>query len=185
MAAIGPTLRCNTNLAVQAKSEVKATIPANNLADSTIYQPSNAVPVNLSYTTNITFTPAFTTYLPLVVNLPAGIYGRVTYQGNPIGGIELTLQWFVASDFYTVLTTTTQSDGSYMFTNAPDLAPSTGYAVRYMNDGNPQYLGYYYSTFLGYSQGPGGDFDIANIVSVSLPIGNCRLALHFSTDTSP
>lgn len=158
---------------IQAKNEVESTLSIG-FVDQTAQEPRNDVSVNMDHTADITFTPAFTAYLPVIVNSPPsipGIYGQATYQGTPIGGIELTLQQHINGSFYPVLTTTTQSDGRYLFTNVPDLAEFTAYVVRYMNDGNPQYLGYYYSTFLGYSQGAGGDFDIANIVLVSPPNG--------------
>ena len=51
---------------------------------------------SLGFTAPITFTPAYTVFLPVVMNRwpppSQGISGRVTYRGNPIGGINVVLQ---------------------------------------------------------------------------------------------
>jgi hypothetical protein len=81
----------------------------------------------LHSTASISFTPAYTTYLPLISRpfVPAGIYGRVTYQGAPVTNTQVELwrcdyngtNWICSS--LTALTTTTDLDGHYQFTSAP------------------------------------------------------------------
>ncbi len=143
--------------------------------------------VDLSYTADITFTPAFTTHLPLISNFiprpPAGIYGQITYEGIPIGGIELKLNrcfrvgtdtdWscFGAYAQYT----STLADGSYQFPAASSLGAEQKYYVKWYNgynsSGNPNYVSEWHGPdILTYTAGQivrGGSFDIANTLLLS------------------
>jgi hypothetical protein len=117
-----------------------------------------------------------------------GIYGLVTFQGIPIGGIQLSL--FLCdymSPNWACLTkhdTTTQPDGAYQFTNAPSLGTLQKYFVRFENDAyNPGYINYWYApSIYSYTQGaniPGGDFDIAAVPLVS-PADRVTVTLQYS-----
>ncbi|MGE5603100.1 MAG: S8 family serine peptidase, partial [Nitrososphaerales archaeon] len=120
-------------------------------------------------------------YLPLVVRTPvtnAGIYGLVTYNGAPAGGLTLDLRHWNGSGYSTQATTTTGSDGRYSFTGVPSLPTGHSYYVRYLNSsvpGNPDYVsGWYNPEIESYTAGAnvaGGDFDIANVFLTSPPNG--------------
>ncbi len=100
-----------------------------------------------------------------------GIYGTVTYNGLPIGGIPLLLRFFDGTSYSTAATTVTNANGSYSFIGVPGLNPGQSYYVRFDNPGNSAYLWRWWGNdILGYVAGStvrGGDFDIADI-----PIGS-------------
>jgi hypothetical protein len=122
-----------------------------------------------------------------------GISGRVTYRGNPIGGINVVLQrctktgtstWTCSSLF----TVATQSNGVYQFTDAPSLDSNQRYYVRYRNRNegnadNPNYLRYWAcNNIYSYAAGTnvaGGDFDVDNIPLTS-PASGVTVALPYT-----
>jgi hypothetical protein len=111
-------------------------------------------------------------YLPLVMkDVRSGINGKVTYQGNPIGGITIELRFWNGSLYSSMGTTTTQADGVYQFTSAPSLDSGLSYYVRYWNTTNATHVNYCGGKdLISYTAGAaaaGGSFDIANISQVS------------------
>ncbi len=145
----------------------------------------------LAYTADITFTPAFTAYLPLVSNYlvlpPAGIYGQITYQGAPLDGVEIQLvlwhkagnSWF--SNSWETLYALTQLGGRYQFTTAVSLNSDQKYSVRFRNTANDtrflnQWTG---SSIYAYTAGQvlaGGDIELAEMVYL-LPANHANVGL--------
>jgi hypothetical protein len=124
---------------------------------------------------------------------PAGIYGQVTYQGNPIEGISLKLYRCDYTGAYwlcsTLLYTDTQSDGSYQFTGAPSLGIDQKYMVEYRNSlHDPNYmLGWWGADIFSYTVGSavaGGSFDIANI-SLMAPADDVTVTLPYTFQWIP
>ncbi len=124
-----------------------------------------------------------------------GIYGRVTYQGNAIGGIYLVLR----SCLTATQTCTdqdikpTQPDGTYQFVGAPGLASGAVYHVMYLNGSNgntdnSNYLGAWVTAdFSSYSAGAtvaAGDFDIADVPLVA-PAAGAQVALPYTFQWTP
>ena len=95
------------------------------------------------------------------------ITGVVRNAGVKIGAIQLELVHLVAGDESTVMTTTTQTDGTYQFLNAPGLTSGESYRVRFENGVNGDYTGYLQKFDAPEIVGPkegvisGGNFDIA------------------------
>ena len=88
----------------------------------------DAHPMTLRRTVEISFTPAYTAYLPFISNVRptplAGIYGQIRYQGTPVTNTEVQLQrcdnqgtYWQCSSLNRQFTTTDQS-GRYQFTAA-------------------------------------------------------------------
>ena len=117
-------------------------------------------------------------------SVASGIYGRVTYKGNPVSGLNLLLRHRNGSSWSTTATASTDSNGGYYFSNPPSLTSGQVYYVRYSNNAadNPNESDYVWSWLsfyiTDYSTGDfvsGGDFDVANIelqshaTSVKLP----------------
>jgi len=103
---------------------------------------------------------------------PGGIFGRVTANLSPAAGVTLDLRLWDGSNSYTVLNTTTATDGTYKFTGAPSLASGQTYYVRYLNTaGTPgrlwNWLGPDITSYTAGTNAPGGDFDLADV-----PLGN-------------
>ena len=134
-------------------------------------------------------------YLPLISRAAVpGISGRVTYQGAPAMGVDLSLRFYNGSAFSTAATIATDLDGRYVFHDPSGLLAGQRYYVRFgPNDQNcqspfgwcgPGYLSLWHGPLItSYAAGnaaAGGDFDIANVsllspaagppVSVSLPV---------------
>jgi hypothetical protein len=141
---------------------------------------------DLGHTSSITFTPAFTVYLPSVLKMTPGIYGKVTYQGLPISGVSVQL----LDNLYTkVSTVTTQSDGSYLFASVPSPPIGQSYWVRYFNSsGDKNYLlswkSFNITIYITGNRVAGGDFDIANILPVS-PASGATVALPCTFQWTP
>ncbi len=131
-------------------------------------------------------------FLPTDKAAAAGIYGQVTYQGNPIEGISLQLQlcdytgssWMCSTRAYT----TTQADGSYQFTGAPSLGIDQMYRVTYRNSGDPNYVwgwwGPFISSYTAGSAVAGSSFDIANIPLLS-PANDVTVTLPYTFEWTP
>jgi hypothetical protein len=120
--------------------------------------------------------PPYLLYLPLVTNnFMSGISGRVTYQGNPIGGIPIELRFWNGSSYSSMGFAYTQTNGSYQFTSAPSLGSGQSYYIRYWNTTNVTYVNYCggndLNSYIAGSTAAGGSFDIANIPQVSPPHG--------------
>jgi len=111
----------------------------------------------------------------------AGIHGRVTVNMSPTANITVVLRMYdnVSEDETSVLTTTTDVAGEYLFTSVPTLPSGKTYYVRYgPNSTNPDYVAWWFGPDIpNYTAGQsvaGGDFDIANIVLQSPPPGATR-----------
>jgi len=104
-----------------------------------------------------------------------GIHGRVTYQGNPIGGVTIDLRFFNGSSYSTIRTTTTQANGGYQFVSLPTLASGQQYSPLYSNSASSNYVascrGALFTSYVADTSVSGGNFDIANIPQVSPPTG--------------
>jgi hypothetical protein len=172
--------------------------PTNTPTVTPTPSPSSTATPSQSPTATATETPAGgRTYLPLLLRqlpLPAtptptltptptptgtstppvtrGIYGRLTYYGTPSAGIGLTLRFYNGASWSAVATTTTDTNGRYVFPDAPTLLAGQKYYVLFgLNTVAPQYLGSWHGPdILSYISGlvtSGGDFDIANVTLVS------------------
>lgn len=148
--------------------------------------------VRLARTGDITFTPAYTAYLPLILNVfpppPAGIYGTVTYQGIPIDGLEIELQLCNPTTYGRVCSstrhTTTQWGGRYQFMTAASLGSDQTYFVSFSNSASdPRFLTWYSFSLYAYTAGQtlaGGDFDVADVELLSLSdMANVGLPITF------
>jgi hypothetical protein len=114
----------------------------------------------------------FFSYLPIVQhNDPLGIHGFVTNNGSAAANVFLELRFFNGASWSTRATTTTDSDGMFMFLNSPNLLPNQIYYVLFPNStDNTSRLAVWGTAVLDSYDGGDvhiGDFDIANIVLVS------------------
>jgi hypothetical protein len=153
----------------------------------------------LAHTAGITFTPAYTAYLPSIVNFQpqplAGIYGRVTYQGAPIDNVEIRLLLWThyaggwASSSGDTLYTSAQAGGHYQFTTARSLDSNQKYTVKFQNTANDtRFLASWQSTSVyTYTAGqvlPGGDFEIAEMAYLS-PANGANVGLPVTFQWQP
>lgn len=161
------------NISAHATNLLSFASPA---LDSHTHPARNSQATRLVYTADITFTPAFTTYLPLISRPIASISGQITYQGVPIDGITVSL--FRGPDSIHLLTTTTQANGVYQFLGVPDSGLSY-YEVLYENSSNSAYAANCIGPALYYSASTsalGGNFEIGDIKLVS-PANGATVAL--------
>jgi len=98
-------------------------------------------PPTLMTTRTPTATATLTPTATATLDGPAGIYGRVTQQGQPAEGVYLVLR------IYTGLGETTQgppvrtdAGGNYLFTNLPALRTGQEYYVLFENNANGNIL---------------------------------------------
>lgn len=120
-------------------------------------------------------------FLPFITRgtaATAGISGRVTLNGSPVGGVGLELRFYNGSAWSTLMTTTTASDGTYRFTNVPSLSSGQKYYVRYvnpsLNDSQGRLAAWGTRELTSYTAGTAvdlGTFDIADVTLVSPPPG--------------
>ncbi len=101
-----------------------------------------------------------------------GIYGRVTLNKSPLGGISLKLMFDNSSGHWvSIATTTTTADGKFVFSNVPSIVSPQTYYVRYDNPGTPGRLLAWQTRYLySYTRGSNvhiGDFDLADIILTS------------------
>ncbi len=114
----------------------------------------------------------------------SGISGWVTSNGSGVGGLTLNLIKGDGASESRYMTTTTQANGSYLFTGAASLTSGQYYYVRYLNSAsggntpNPSCVAYWFGpTISSYTAGTnasGGDFDIVNVSLVSPPNNSSR-----------
>lgn len=121
--------------------------------------------------------PAPFTFLPYVIKAPPqGIYGIVTYNGNPAVGVPITLRFYNGSSWSTSAETSTSEDGIFVFTNIPSLGGGQKYYVRYINTDNSAFLWYWETKEItSFTQGESlhiGDFDIADVTLSNPPGGS-------------
>ncbi|MBI5650337.1 MAG: DUF11 domain-containing protein [Chloroflexi bacterium] len=124
-------------------------------------------------------------FFPMLArNCKDGIYGRVTDGGNPAPGVPLELRYFNGFDWLTEASTSTTTDGSFVFTGIPDLMPGRMFYVRYINSATPTRLSYWATRILTSFTSSDciggfiGNFDIANIDLFAPPPGTL-IALPF------
>ncbi|MCX6028313.1 MAG: hypothetical protein NT169_03295 [Chloroflexi bacterium] len=117
---------------------------------------------------------------------PAGIYGRVTYNGGAASGIQLVLEFWNGTTWSTKAQINTGADGSYLFGSIPSLGSGQVYEVVYgPNASDDRYL-YVWSgpQITAYTSGTrvrGGDFDIADVNLLAPPSGSTlRLPVTFT-----
>lgn len=112
-----------------------------------------------------------------------GISGKVTDSNTAAPGVALDLRRYNANDEVTVKSTTTNSQGAYLFSGVPALGAGQTYYVRYgPNDMDDTRLYLWFGPDIkSYSSGTavsGSDFDISDVVllkpdpgaTVSLPV---------------
>ena len=149
--------------------------------------------LELRQTAGITFTPAYTAHLPLISNFysrpPAGIYGRITYQGTPVTNTQVELwrcdyqsTYWICSSLNKLLTTTNET-GQYQFTTAASLQANQKYRVEFFNS-DKRYLSWWDSfDIFTYTAGQvvaGGDFDVADVTLLApADISTVTLPLNF------
>jgi len=105
-----------------------------------------------------------------------GLFGRVTQGGSAAGNVLLQLRYFNGVAWSTRVTTTTSSDGAYLFSGIPSLAVGQQYYVRYENVTQTSGRLFLWGTrsLTAYTTGSSldlGSFDIADIVLVNPPGG--------------
>ena len=166
-------LLLNPNLNVYASEGTNA--PHQSRIDS-ILTTTDSRFAEFRYTTSISFTPAYTAYLPLISTPPAGIYGRITYQGLPVTNTQVELwrcdyqgtYWQCSSQNRQF--TSTDQTGRYQFTAAPSLQANQKYLVEFSGD-DSRYLSWWDSfSIYTYTAGQvtaGGDFDVADVTLLS------------------
>jgi hypothetical protein len=143
-------------------------VPATPTPAATNTRPPTRTPTSTP-TRTPTATPTMTptrTPTATATGVP-GIYGRVTYRGSGIGGIKLALFRYAGDQDLETKTTTTRSDGTYLFTDVPSLPSGWTYYVLYENENDDRYLWFWAGKDISpYAQGArvhGGDFDIEDI----------------------
>lgn len=169
-----------------SSTSLTATIPAGDVATTgtasvTVFNPppggGSSNPKNLIVNSQV--------YLPVLSKPTPGIWGRVTLNGAPVGGVPLLLRFFNGTLYSTAATTSTATDGSYSFTNAPTLGSGQWYYVLFLNSTNgPETVLWSWSTrrLTTFSAGSSvaiGDFDIANIPLVA-PAPNATVGLPYT-----
>ncbi|HUF38538.1 MAG TPA: hypothetical protein VMN57_08445 [Anaerolineales bacterium] len=123
----------------------------------------------------------FFIYLPIVQrNFPPGIHGVVTSNGSAAANVFLELRFYNGTSWSTSATTTTDSNGMFIFLNPPKLLANQLYYVLFPNstDNTSQLAAWGTAVLDSYDGGPVhiGDFDIADIVLVA-PVSGASVAL--------
>jgi hypothetical protein len=169
----------------------------DELEGSTVFHDSCGTEDNLftgyngAHTEGVT---VFKVYLPLTIKSgSSGISGKVSYNGSGVGNLALNLMEYDGASSSRNMTTTTQADGTYMFSGANSLSAGQFYYVRYWNSpsgGNTsdsRYLVSWISRYITSTEGTnvaGVDFDIADVVMQS-PASGSSLPLPVSFQWVP
>ncbi|MCL4489343.1 MAG: hypothetical protein M1570_14625 [Chloroflexi bacterium] len=126
-------------------------------------------------------------YLPVVYNSArSGLFGHVTVAGSPTAGVPLNLRFYNGSAWSTVMTTTTDTQGLYQFTDVPSLGSGQKYQIEYLNS-NPRdstrLWNWTTRLLTDYTAGEGvgiGDFDLANLtLAAPVPSSDVTLPITF------
>ena len=119
-------------------------------------------------------------FLPALFKPLPGISGLVTFQGAPLGNQPLELRFFDGSTWSTRASLATETDGTFLFTSVPALAPGQKYYVRFTNTANPKSLFRWgtqeITAFADEQRVDVGTFDVANI-ELSSPAAGATVAL--------
>jgi hypothetical protein len=112
---------------------------------------------------------------------PGRITGRVLQRGVLVSGVTLNLRFYDGIAWSSLMTTTTGTDGTYLFMGAPGLDGGQSYYVRYLNSMGTTGRLYFWrsNTIQDYSSGSivkVADFDIADLPLVS-PANNATVSL--------
>jgi hypothetical protein len=164
---------------------------AQSLA-GTAKAPRACVPADATPTPTPSPTPTATpTATPTVTPQPQeGIMGKVTFKGAPPPvPLDLQLEVWGGTSWDTLLETTTEGNGEYLFLNAPALGGGQVYRVAFRNGESVEsdsrflwsWLGRKIEAYGGSGPAPGGNFDIADVplaspgqgASVHLPADFC------------
>ena len=127
------------------------------------------------------------THLPYLVSTiaPVGIWGRMTHNGAPVANETVELRFYTSgTGWITRVSTTTNVNGIYVFSDVPSLSSGYYYYVRYRNtSGTPGRLWAWFTRLLDYYQTGSnvmiGEFDIADVHLVS-PAGGAAVALPYT-----
>ena len=143
-------------------------------------QPSAHAPSAAALQQASPLTTTTTIYLPLVAKpAPPGLYGRVTLNGAPDGGVSLQL-W--RSDFNLIDFQNTAADGAYAFIGEPALAGGKSYYVLFNNgafiadDRVKYWLTRFVSSYAAGQSVAIGNFDLADSALLS-PTANVTVTL--------
>ncbi len=121
-------------------------------------------------TTTPTPTPTLTPSSTPTTAPVSGIYGRVTLNGAPAGGIFLKLRSWTGSTYLDVASTTTDASGNFSFVSVPPVPSGQKYSVNCGGQGAGTLLYWNTRSLNAYTPGSSvhiGDFDIANVALVS------------------
>jgi len=115
-----------------------------------------------------------------------GIYGRITYNNDPISGVTLNLHLLGTYQERIVAFTRTDDQGNYRFTNIPTLPIGATYRVVFgPNLDDNRFVTYWFgpgiSSYITGQTRHGGDFDIADVKMIAPQPGVTRtLPVRFS-----
>ncbi len=159
----------NETARVSYKTVVDSATPIGaSLVNSAIISEGSQV-ISTTATVTVDF---YHVYLPVAVKTQPGIQGHVSLNGTPASGVPLDLRLFNGSGWSTAITTTTNSEGYYVFENAASLQEGQAYYVLYLN--KEGILGRLWTwgtaDLTSYAAGSSanmGEFDIADIALVA------------------
>ena len=124
-------------------------------------------------------------FLPFVIKaLPSlGIHGTVTDDGQPANGVPLDLRFYDGTNWSTIASQTTASNGIYSFLNIPGLNPGQLYYVRYQHQEgyNSRIWTWHTKSIDTYESGSHyniGDFDVRDVFLL-LPMPDTTISLPF------
>lgn len=121
-------------------------------------------------TTTPTPTPTLTPSSTPTTAPVSGIYGRVTLNGAPAGGIFLKLRSWTGSTYLDVASTTSDASGHFSFVGAPSVPNGQRYSVNCGGQGAGTLLYWNTRSLSDYTTGSSvhiGDFDLADVALVS------------------
>jgi uncharacterized repeat protein (TIGR01451 family) len=115
--------------------------------------------------------PPWRTYLPLIIKSKPGIWGKVSYNGEPVSSVQLNLYFYNGSSWINWNYTLTNTDGSYVFDTMPALESGQAYYVRFRNFSttpNGRLAAWYSRVITQYSTGSSYDLGTIDIGDVPL-----------------
>lgn len=126
-------------------------------------------------------------FLPIILNNSSTqniVKGTVTDKGNPVSGTEVFLRYYDGSSYSAYATATTDSNGSYQFTDSPTLTGDQRMYVSWSNSDNNSNRLSYWSCWSIYSDTTDPDayqcdFDLKDIVLAS-PSGGSTISLPYT-----
>lgn len=190
------TSQCPAPTAVPTGTVTVTVTPTATVTPTVTSTPTSTITPTATLTPTVTATPtstptptpttppsgATTVYLPLVVQSPSGIFGKVTFNGTIAPGVRVDLMRGVDLKSSTLVDSqNTDANGLFSFANfsvVTSLTNGNQYYVRYQNVADSTRL-YFWKTksISSYVQGNAanmGTFDIANVFLAS-PANNAAV----------